>query len=242
MVPATIGATRSQMIRGFSKPNLWLIAGAALATIVALAVAVLFAVQTAKINRARTLLATLEAVPLENLSRKEVETLAKKYGSGTRSCSQLGCEYLFDFDNAPLHRLGLARLTRLSIFIGADAERARYFQASYETSVPASEIPGMIVLEGDFPVSVHVTQTQCAPPCDPDRRYYVVAWRTPARVPMKTVTHLPPTSSLQQRREALAFDLRCLRMIGGCRNALEMLRPEGWPALDRAIQPGSSPQ
>jgi hypothetical protein len=220
-----------------------LLGGATLVLIGVVVIAVTFAVQTAKINRASILLTRLQEAPLGDLSRTEVEQLEKKYGSGKRSCSASACEYLFDFDNAPLRRLGLARLTRLSVFIGTDAERARYFEADFGTSVPISDMPGTISLEGEFPVSVHAVQFKCELPCNPkDGPSDVRTRRTPAWVPMMVNTKLPPGASPGQRWEALAFNLECLRTFGGCRNAWEMLLPQAWPALDRAEESGWHPQ
>lgn len=220
------------MIPYFNRRNCWLLAGCAL-VITMTVVIVLFVAQTITISRARGLLAKLEAVPIENLSRNEVEKLAESYGAHKRDCTESGCEYFFEFNNAPLSKLQLARLTRLSVYVDTDAERARNLVVNFGREGSRFLETGSLY---QFPVSLEVVQTLCAPPCNPDRRHYVYAWPSPAQVPMRMHTHLPPTTSLQQRREALAFNLGCLRKIGGCRDVREMLLPEGWTALDHLSQ------
>jgi hypothetical protein len=211
-----------------------LMRGVVLAVVVGAGVWWLLLVFAPRSNAGR-LLRGLRSVHVARTHFDRVERLATQFGS---SGACVGGNCLFQFQNTALHWLHLAPVTQFSVLLrrsGSPGDPGGGTVGSIDWAMLVIRTPGV----GAPVASALVFERSRIPPGGPFQASILMDARG---IPGRTVVRLAPGATARQRRQARAFNLRCLTRLGGCTSSRELL-PSVWNDAQRiqsAANTGSS--
>jgi hypothetical protein len=172
-------------------------------------------VSTIRVRRkAQAFLGSVEVMKPGKSGLADVKKLAQEYEGDLKSCGPKQCEAYFFFSNTLLH---LVRLAPEQAFTGwLKVENGtlthvllRFYSATGDTSTYAQVL-------------------DLAQPEAEQQPYWAqLQYNSSSGKAWRAIIKLTPEATIDQRVAAYTFDLRCLSIMGGCEDALQML-PKVW--------------
>jgi hypothetical protein len=170
-------------------------------------------------EHAAVVLTDIQSLPMGKATLQDVQQLAARNGGfawpDSKPCTEQQCQFAFTIDNHSLSRLHLAKPTIFSASLGIQNGRL------------ATRSVGLTTGGEESSASVFVSETMVQP--FPDwPAFHVARHRGWQDRPWRTVVHLTPMASPEQRYSAYSVNVSCLSRLLGCRDARE-LAPALWP-------------
>ncbi len=168
--------------------------------------------------QAAKLLQQTQALQIGHTPFSQIEQLITEY-PGRNTCYEDDCSVRFD--NAWMHRLGLAPVTQLQVILHRRESRLSGINAA------------MMVADK----SLQQQPLATAMVFDSPQQGSSPAWRAvitddATRRPVKTFVQMSPQATADQRRASFGFNLGCLTRRGGCQTSRDLL-PGVWQNASR---------
>lgn len=179
--------------------------------------------KTARTTRqAGRFMRAVSELQLRSSTDADVRRVVEQYGGRVESkvCTSTECMYLFDFDNAWLRTLHLAPSVRLTSTLGVSGG-VLVFRRVFITSG-----------RGPAPFGAFVDETISSPDGVP-QSFHVSPQAEATGLRWRIHVTLTPEASAEQRRIAYGVNVGCLRCLGGCDDAQELLPSIRWGGVAR---------
>jgi len=169
-------------------------------------------------EQAAELLQQVQALEIGQTPYSQIEQLVAEY-SGRSTCYEDDCSVRFD--NAWMHRLGLAPMTQLQVMLHRRESRLSGINlAMMVTGATLQQPPRATAMVFD------------APPQGDSPAWRAVITDDANGRPVKTFVQISTQAQAEQRKAAYGFNLSCLTRRGGCQTSRELL-PGVWKNAQR---------
>jgi hypothetical protein len=184
-----------------------------------MAIAGCIALRNIRRDAIRSLITDLQKLQVGSTTKEETLTFVKAHGLrplGSNVTSGDTYAYARVLDNWFLARAHLAPWTRLGILLKVEDDRLDYVNVDY-----------YVACTGDLTSGVSVAEVPNSPNLPP----YQISVSPASGKPPNIYIRMTPSSSPQERANALHLNTDCLTRTGGCSGASALLDTVGRPGL-----------